>query len=1058
MYRKIIGILVCMLMIGSGFFPIVSADQVDQSYTNHSQRDGQYGEVTATEGYLTQTFFPTLPLLTKVELYLSRTSGASGRTFAFGIAQDGVGTLVEQTYSTNIISTGGGWKTFDFGDVSITPGTTCWIYFGPMDDQDLPNDEKIYWHFGPDSNPPPGFAGLGSGDWRDGSPSGSSNMAYDHTFKTYGETNTPPGNPSNLDAHNPTQNSIDLSWTEGSDSDKTKIMRKTGSYPSSPTDSSATQAYFSTGASTTDTGLSPGTNYYYRAWAYNSDTGLYSTGYSQDTATTIPPRTITFNTEPSNGGTITFDGSSYNNGDSTSKSDGTYSIFANPASGDWEFDHWTTTGGISIDGSTATVSGDGTIKAWFEEPLYTVNFQTDPTNQGSIVFEDIKYNNGDSKLVSSGNYIVTAPASEGYIFDHWSSSGGISIDDSTSWRATATVSNSGTIKAWFKQPSQADWTIMLYLDGDNDLEGPGIEDFLEMNNVDSTEDVHMLVQFDRTPGEDARYDDWKSTKRYRIRKDMDPTNNNAISDIGEANMANQQTIIDFVNWGRNHYPANNYCLILWDHGSGWQDYSSFIDETSGDDTLSLDEMRNALSAITNNGNNPIDLLGFDACLMQMIEVGYELRNFADYMTASEQTCPHAGFNYDDTLSYLIGSPETSAERLGQQFVSDYIDENGRTMSTVDLNNIANLADDVDNFATVLQDDNFLLDIFLAIMDVESYEDLDYVDLQDFAELIQFYIDDDTVDNAAQAVIDEIGNTVLYENHDPLYLYSHGISIYCPFLLYNNEYEDIAFSDDTEWDEFIDWQYKNKENHPPDKPDAPSPSDGATNIGYSVALSCSVTDIDQQSMSVSFYDASDDSKIGTDNDVPSGERATVQWSGLSGSTTYSWYAVADDGENTTQSDTWEFTTKEPGANLKCSGDLIWDNKVYPDSTVDGIITVENIGDTGSELDWTIIEYPDWGSWTFNPSGGEDLTPEDGLKKIDVTVEVPNEKCKTFTGEVKIVNTHDTADECTLSVSIKTKGCGRQKSILFHSFPDWLMQRFPLLARLLQIPSFNRLLNL
>ncbi|MCD6478025.1 MAG: PKD domain-containing protein, partial [Candidatus Aenigmarchaeota archaeon] len=78
------------------------------------------------------------------------------------------------------------------------------------------------------------------------------------------------------------------------------------------------------------------------------------------------------------------------------------------------------------------------------------------------------------------------------------------------------------------------------------------------------------------------------------------------------------------------------------------------------------------------------------------------------------------------------------------------------------------------------------------------------------------------------------------------------------------------------------------NNPPNKPINPSPSNGATGISTSPTLSVSVSDPDGDSMDVSFYDASDDSLIGTDSGVSSGSTASITWSDLSEGTTYSWY--------------------------------------------------------------------------------------------------------------------------------------------------------------------------
>jgi hypothetical protein len=61
------------------------------------------------------------------------------------------------------------------------------------------------------------------------------------------------------------------------------------------------------------------------------------------------------------------------------------------------------------------------------------------------------------------------------------------------------------------------------------------------------------------------------------------------------------------------------------------------------------------------------------------------------------------------------------------------------------------------------------------------------------------------------------------------------------------------------------------------------------------------------MDVHFYDASDDSLIGTDSGVSSGGTASVSWSGLSEGTLYSWYVIVDDGLTSIISSIWSFTT-------------------------------------------------------------------------------------------------------------------------------------------------------
>ncbi len=99
------------------------------------------------------------------------------------------------------------------------------------------------------------------------------------------------------------------------------------------------------------------------------------------------------------------------------------------------------------------------------------------------------------------------------------------------------------------------------------------------------------------------------------------------------------------------------------------------------------------------------------------------------------------------------------------------------------------------------------------------------------------------------------------------------------------------------------------NMAPSTPSNPVPADLAVGIGLNPTLFVDVSDPNGDLLDVSFYDASGPTLIGTDNNVPSGGTASINWNGLSADTTYNWYAVADDGEFTTQSPTWQFTTMD-----------------------------------------------------------------------------------------------------------------------------------------------------
>jgi len=107
------------------------------------------------------------------------------------------------------------------------------------------------------------------------------------------------------------------------------------------------------------------------------------------------------------------------------------------------------------------------------------------------------------------------------------------------------------------------WTIMVYLAGDNNLDGAGVTDLEEMKKVGSTDQVNILAQFDRSGANVA-------TKRYYIRKGG-TTAKDVVGNLGETNMGDPKVLENFVQWGIKTYPARRYMLVLWNHGSGWDD-------------------------------------------------------------------------------------------------------------------------------------------------------------------------------------------------------------------------------------------------------------------------------------------------------------------------------------------------------------------------------------------------------------------------------------------------------------------------------------------------------
>jgi hypothetical protein len=373
------------------------------------------------------------------------------------------------------------------------------------------------------------------------------------------------------------------------------------------------------------------------------------------------------------------------------------------------------------------------------------------------------------------------------------------------------------------------WTIMVYMDADNNLEQDGLNDINEMESVNlEGYEINIIVLFDRCSGYSAEEGDWQGTRLYQVRHDQ---NENAIgslrlsdpdylnlTDTGdneELDMGEPATVTGFVDYCKEKYPAEYYALVFWNHGGGWRSRSVAEestkqnteidtpnravcwDVTNDSNCLYMSEVRAALEAITEHG---IDLVGFDACLMGMAEVAYQLYGVADYMVASQASEPLSGWAYDKFLSDFLPFADSSPEVMGRFIVDTYIDytyENNLTLSVVNIGNTGNLINRLNTLAgnMLSYDTN---DIIVARRASHSVDD--YIDLYDLADNMSHI-------PGAEQLLDEFNNTVIYHRQKD-FPYSHGLSIYFPYLstsdseysYYNSSV--INFARDSLWDEFL----------------------------------------------------------------------------------------------------------------------------------------------------------------------------------------------------------------------------------------------------------------
>ena len=210
------------------------------------------------------------------------------------------------------------------------------------------------------------------------------------------------------------------------------------------------------------------------------------------------------------------------------------------------------------------------------------------------------------------------------------------------------------------------WTIMVYMDADNNLEGDGFKDLNEMEIAGSTDDVNIIVQMDRTEGWDTSNGDWTGAKRIYVEQDSSSQfRSKIIEDMGEVNMGDPYTLSSFIQWTTKNYPAENYMLILWDHGAGHEGLC--WDNDNYDDYLELSELKSALQ----DGGTQFEVIGFDACLMSTLEIASIIDDHGQIMVASQESEPMDGWEYSSFLNKLKNNPDITSKQLSIEIINGF---------------------------------------------------------------------------------------------------------------------------------------------------------------------------------------------------------------------------------------------------------------------------------------------------------------------------------------------------------------------------------------------------
>ncbi len=207
------------------------------------------------------------------------------------------------------------------------------------------------------------------------------------------------------------------------------------------------------------------------------------------------------------------------------------------------------------------------------------------------------------------------------------------------------------------ETGEAEWTVMIYMGGGahedicEQVEG----DLAQIASGAPGSKVNVIVLSDRSGVDDSKL--WYHHGDGLTEMDLSLVNE---SWGQEVDMADGESLGDFVRWSVARYPAKRYMLYIWGHGDGWRGMPM---ETDGD--LYLYEIDRALDGVK------LDVIGFDSCSMGTLEMYHQLRDRTDIIIASPGDIPLHGLPYHAVLDRMGDEPGMCSEEVSVMIIREF---------------------------------------------------------------------------------------------------------------------------------------------------------------------------------------------------------------------------------------------------------------------------------------------------------------------------------------------------------------------------------------------------
>ena len=358
---------------------------------------------------------------------------------------------------------------------------------------------------------------------------------------------------------------------------------------------------------------------------------------------------------------------------------------------------------------------------------------------------------------------------------------------------------------------EKEWTHLIFLNGNNNLDSFGAMNINEMEKVGSSDKINVVVQWASMAEKD--------TKRVFVHKDNDTKNvtSPVVQNVGNVDMGSPASLLDFISWGVKNYPAKHYFIEVWNHGGGWHlKGNTHINDISWDDksgnVITTEQLGQVMSDAAKVIGHKVDVYGSDACLMAMLEVAGEMSSSVEVFAGSQETEPGSGWPYDKVLQRWNALPHASAQDVGKILTEEYVKSyqggsHGNqdvTFSALDLSKTEALNAAIHDFANELSKLNKAdaTKVKNLVPLVQTFAVTDYLDFMDFTASVQkagVGLRSDLVASVNKAANDYI----LANKVTSGYPNAKGFSVWIPadidgYNQYSSRFAGLEFNKQTGW--------------------------------------------------------------------------------------------------------------------------------------------------------------------------------------------------------------------------------------------------------------------